>query len=291
MYMRTIYKKQDIKPWEQLSKMYPGLVKPIEESWNDPLSIRKIYMITPTKTRAEQIADLTRLAQTLYLIPNLVWIVIEDESQLTRRIHRLLQSFHLPFIHLNIATPDYLKPTQNQSTWRRPRGMIQKNIGLQWIRQNTNSNDDALIYFADDDNTYHWKLFQEIRKIQSVGVWPVGLVGELLYERPICLNGKVHSWFHYMYRKRKFPTDMAGFAIHLHLIHQYSNYIFNVSANSIAEQESQILNTMTTIDQLECLANNASKIYVWHTKTQSMFLTSIEKLRNAGMNYDLINEL
>ncbi|CAF0868838.1 unnamed protein product [Rotaria sordida] len=291
MYMRTIDKKQDIKPWEQLSKMYPGLVKPIEESWNDPLSIRKIYMITPTKRRAEQIADLTRLAQTLYLIPNLVWIVIEDESQLTRRIHRLLQSFHLPFIHLNIATPDYLKPTQNQSTWRRPRGMIQKNIGLQWIRQNTNSNDDALIYFADDDNTYHWKLFQEIRKIQSVGVWPVGLVGELLYERPICLNGKVHSWFHYMYRKRKFPTDMAGFAIHLRLIHQYSNYIFNVSANSIAEQESQILNTMTTIDQLECLANNASKIYVWHTKTQSMFLTSIEKLRNAGMNYDLINEL
>ena len=60
--------KDDVKPWEQLSKMYPGLVTPIEESWNDPLSIRKIYMITPTKTRAEQIADLTRLAQTLYLV-------------------------------------------------------------------------------------------------------------------------------------------------------------------------------------------------------------------------------
>ncbi len=60
--------KQDIKPWEQLLKMYPGLVEPIQESWNDPLSIRKIYMVTPTKTRAEQIADLTRLAQTLYLV-------------------------------------------------------------------------------------------------------------------------------------------------------------------------------------------------------------------------------
>ncbi|CAF2546236.1 unnamed protein product [Rotaria sp. Silwood2] len=291
IYMKNIDKKQDIKPWEQLSNMYPGLVKPIEESWNDPLSIRKIYMITPTKTRAEQVADLTRLAQTLYLIPNLIWIVVEDESQLTRRIHRLLKSFHLPFVHLNIATPDYMKPTQNQSTWRRPRGMFQKNVGLQWIRQNTNSNDDALIYFADDDNTYHWKLFQEIRKVQSVGVWPVGLVGELFYERPVCLKGKVYSWFHYVYRKRKFPTDMAGFAIHLRLFHQYSNYTFNVSANSVAEQESQILDTMTTMDQLECLANNASKIYVWHTKTQSMFLTPIEKLRNAGMNYDLIGEL
>ena len=60
--------KQDIKPWEQLLNMYPGLVEPIESSWNDPLSIRKIYMITPTKTRGEQTADLTRLAQTLYLV-------------------------------------------------------------------------------------------------------------------------------------------------------------------------------------------------------------------------------
>jgi len=40
--------------------------------------------------------------------------------------------------------------------------MFQKNIALQWIRSNTNQNDDALVYFADDDNTYHWKLFQEV---------------------------------------------------------------------------------------------------------------------------------
>ena len=66
--VRTSEIKQDIKPWEQLLKMYPGLVEPIEKSWNDPLSTRKIYMITPTKIRAEQVADLTRLAQTLYLV-------------------------------------------------------------------------------------------------------------------------------------------------------------------------------------------------------------------------------
>lgn len=55
---------------------------------------------------------------------------------------------------------------------------------------------------------------------------------------------------------------MAGFAIHLSLVHKYSHYVFNVSANSIGEQESQILNTMTTMDQLECLANNASKVRI-----------------------------
>ena len=40
--------------------------------------------------------------------------------------------------------------------------MFQKNIALQWLRLNTNQTDDALVYFADDDNTYHWKLFQEV---------------------------------------------------------------------------------------------------------------------------------
>jgi hypothetical protein len=66
--VRSMDIKQDIQPWDQLLTMYPGLVEPIRESWNDPLSLRKIYMITPTKTRAEQTADLIRLAQTLYLV-------------------------------------------------------------------------------------------------------------------------------------------------------------------------------------------------------------------------------
>lgn len=90
------------------------------------------------------------------------WIIVEDEPQRTKRLHRLLQSFHISFIHLNIATPDYYKPTQNQSTWRRPRGVFQKNVGLEWLRKNTKLDEDALVYFADDDNTYHWKLFQEV---------------------------------------------------------------------------------------------------------------------------------
>jgi hypothetical protein len=83
---------------------------------------------------------------------------------------------------------------------------------------------------------------------------------------------------------------MAGFAIHVRLIHQHSDYLFNVSADSVGQQESQILDRMATQDSLECLAQNASKIYVWHTKTQSMFLTSIDRLNKAGMVYDLIAE-
>ena len=78
---------------------------------------------------------------------------------------------------------------------------------------------------------------------------------------------------------------MAGFAIHLRLIHQYSNYVFNVSANSIAQQESQILDTMTTMDQLECLANNASKVVsIWEKNTRGIFLDHFVDLCMAYEN-------
>lgn len=47
-------------------------------------------------------------------------------------------------------------------------------------------------------------------------MWPVGLVGGLLYERPL-LNqkGKVEKWLSSWRPERPFAIDMAGFAINL----------------------------------------------------------------------------
>lgn len=43
----------------------------------------------------------------------------------------------------------------------------------------------AVVYFADDDNTYDIRVFDEMRTIRKVGVWPVGLVGGMMVERPV----------------------------------------------------------------------------------------------------------
>jgi galactosylgalactosylxylosylprotein 3-beta-glucuronosyltransferase 3 len=42
----------------------------------------------------------------------------------------------------------------------------------------------GVVYFGDDDNTYDLRLFDEIRNVSNVGVWPVGLVDELIVETP-----------------------------------------------------------------------------------------------------------
>ena len=45
-----------------------------------------VYIITPTKSRSEQIADLLRLCYTLKLAGNIVWIVVEDSQNKSKQI-------------------------------------------------------------------------------------------------------------------------------------------------------------------------------------------------------------
>ena len=42
------------------------------------------------------------------------------------------------------------------------RGSGQRNHGLDWVRKNTPIGDGGAIYFADDDNSYKIKLFDEV---------------------------------------------------------------------------------------------------------------------------------
>lgn len=60
-------------------------------------------------------------------------------------------------------------------------------------RENMLGKTSGVVYFADDDNTYDIRIFDEMRTISRVGVWPVGLVGGLMVERPIvdAKSGKV----------------------------------------------------------------------------------------------------
>jgi hypothetical protein len=51
----------------------------------------RLYIITPTYRRAEQIAELTRMAQTLMHVQNLHWLVIEDAENKTQLVSELLQ--------------------------------------------------------------------------------------------------------------------------------------------------------------------------------------------------------
>ncbi|EFN63091.1 Galactosylgalactosylxylosylprotein 3-beta-glucuronosyltransferase I [Camponotus floridanus] len=242
-----------------------------------------IYVITPTFARPVQKAELTRLAQTFLHVSNVHWILVEDAPQKTALVTRFLETSGLIYTHLSAATPPNYKLGRNDPNWKKPRGVEQRNAALRWLRENLRTSDRGVVYFADDDNTYSIKLFREMEKIQRVGVWPVGLVGGLMVEKPICDNAtkQVLSFNAAWKPDRPFPLDMAGFAINLELLLKHKDAWFSYDVQG-GYQESEILRQIVTRDQLEPLADCCTKVYVWHTRTEQPQLNVEQMLIKKG---------
>ena len=160
--------KQVLKETEQklsrlstdLKRLYPNAVDHITDVLNN--NQPTIYAITPTYARPVQKAELVRLSQTFLPLNNFHWIVVEDSEHKTHLVANFLQNSGLSFTHLTIATPKPYKLGKDDPSWLKPRGVEQRNVGLDWIIENTGEEDTGVVYFADDDNTYSLKLFEEV---------------------------------------------------------------------------------------------------------------------------------
>ncbi|XP_018322384.1 galactosylgalactosylxylosylprotein 3-beta-glucuronosyltransferase I [Agrilus planipennis] len=234
---------------------------------NDPIVV---YAITPTYARPVQKAELTRISQTLALVPNIHWIVVEDSEEKTTIVKNLLNDLTYQYTHLVAKTPSIEKLKAQDPRWKKHRGVEQRNVALRWLRTNLVLNKDkGVVFFMDDDNTYSVKLFKEIEKVKRVGVWPVGLVGGYSVEAPELdpKTGKVVGFLSGWRSDRRFAIDMAGFGINLDLILSKPDVEFSYSAQK-GFQESEFLVKFTTKEELEPLADNCTKVYVWHTRTE-----------------------
>ncbi|XP_035437320.1 galactosylgalactosylxylosylprotein 3-beta-glucuronosyltransferase I isoform X2 [Spodoptera frugiperda] len=254
-----------------------------------------IYGITPTYARLAQKADLTRLSQTLMHIKNLHWVVIEDSAEKTKLVANLLKESNLKYTHLNIKTHKTKQSTPTSIQKVRgikgvaASGVEQRNLALDWLKGHLQKAEDqrGVVFFMDDDNTYSLKVFDEMRKIKRVGVWPVGIVGGMRVEMPLVTDGKVSGFNAWWKPFRPFPIDMAGFAINATLFLEHPEAKFSRKVQS-GFQESEILKYFTTRDELEPLAENCTKVYVWHTRTQKPSIVNPQKLKRPLVSYDHI---
>lgn len=263
-----------------------------EREYSDVL-LPTIYVITPTYARPVQKAELTRLKTVFLHVPALHWIVVEDASQNSQLVSNFLKSSGLTYTHLHQPTPDEWKLKDSDPNWRKPRGVLQRNAGIKWLRRKfmQESNPRGVVYFADDDNTYSIELFQEMRHTQTVSVWPVGLVGDVMVERPqvsVHPKGEGHQvtgWLTGWKPNRPFATDMAGFAVNLALLLKKSKAEFSLSSQR-GFLESDFLGNLVKLNNLEPKAELCTKVYVWHTRTEKANMKHEERLRRAGKPTD-----
>ncbi|KAM9251703.1 galactosylgalactosylxylosylprotein 3-beta-glucuronosyltransferase 3 [Cariama cristata] len=244
-----------------------------------------IYVVTPTYARPVQKAELVRLSQTLLHVRALHWVVVEDSATPTELVGGLLAGSGVSFTHLNIETPPEHRRHPGDPPWLRPRGVEQRNRALQWLRETRAPGESGVVYFADDDNTYSLRLFEEMRSTRGVAVWPVGLVGGLRFERPVVVGGRVVG-FHTAWKpERPFPLDMAGFAVGLPLLLARPTARFDPQAER-GYLESSLLGGLVSPAELEPKADNCTKVLVWHTRTEKPKLRQEEQLQREGRGSD-----
>ncbi|KAM3825009.1 galactosylgalactosylxylosylprotein 3-beta-glucuronosyltransferase 3 [Vipera latastei] len=275
-------KEKRLSQLQREVKRLQGLEKVLEPIEDTPVVI---YVVTPTYARLVQKAELVRLSQTLMLVKNLHWIVVEDSPSRTQLVSELLAQSKLPFTHLHAETPKEHKRKETDPNWLKPRGVEQRNLALQWLRQHRKLTDAGVVYFADDDNTYSLRLFDEIRSTQRVSVWPVGLVGGLRFERPLVENGKVAGFYTAWKPNRPFPVDMAGFSVALSLLLANPEARFDLLAER-GYLESSLLQSLVSMEELEPKADNCTKVLVWHTRTEKPKMKQEEILQKQGLGSD-----
>ncbi|GLV39292.1 Glucuronyltransferase P [Carabus blaptoides fortunei] len=219
-----------------------------------------LYIITPTYRRPEQIPELTRMSHTLMLVPNLYWLVIEDAKEKTPLVTQLLERTGLNYEHLIAPMPEIYKNRKGA----KPRGVSNRNRGLEWLRANATT---GVFYFADDDNTYDLQIFDEMRYTKRVSMWPVGLITKLGVSSPVVHDGKFVGFYDGWIAGRKFPVDMAGFAVSVNFLLQRPKASMPFKPGF---EEDGFLKSLAPFEpqNIELLASNCTKVLAWHTQTK-----------------------
>ncbi len=130
-------------------------------------NLSTIYIVTPTYARPTQLAEITRLMNTLRNVPKIIWVVVEDSNVESHYLRNFLHNSGLTYILLNIKSKQIDLKTYKQHNlkpgerFRMHRGTDQRNMAIEYLKRNSN-NDDDIVYFADDDNAYSISLFEEV---------------------------------------------------------------------------------------------------------------------------------
>ncbi|XP_017151631.1 galactosylgalactosylxylosylprotein 3-beta-glucuronosyltransferase S [Drosophila miranda] len=230
--------------------------KPVAQYGHLPI----IYFVTPTYPRREQIPELTRLAHTLLHVPRLHWLVANDQEGCNTFMDGMLKRFGIPYTHL--ASP---MPSNFRKVKPAPRGVANRRAALQWLRQRNLT--DGVLYFGDDDNTYDLGLFSEIRQTQRVSMFPVGFIADYGVSGPVVRKGKVVAFLDSWLAGRRWPVDMAGFAVNLEYMAQFPNV--NMPYKPGFEEDRFLRSIGLRLDLIEPRGSNCSQILVWHTQTKS----------------------
>ncbi len=157
--------------------------------------------------------------------------------------------------------------------------MTQRNAGLDLVRKIYTGipldDVNAVVYFGDDDNSYDLRLFTDyVRHVKRVGIWAVAFSGNTMVEMPKVQNGTVIGWDTSFALKRKFATDMAGFAVNLKELLKAKDARFHEKCRSSQFESCFLSQLQIKKEDMEPFGFNLptgkKEVLVWHLKTKKI---------------------
>ncbi|MCL4129096.1 UNVERIFIED_CONTAM: hypothetical protein GTU68_051857 [Idotea baltica] len=220
-------------------------------------------------------AELTRLGQTLLLVPRVHWLLAEDSPKCSDTVSQFLAKLGLPYTHIASPMPEpYRKLSQA------PRGVSNRRAALHWVKEH--GVDNGVLYFLDDDNAINVNLFEEMRDTKKVSMWPVGLVGGYSVSSPVLNKGTVVSFYDAWPAGRKFQVDMAGFAVNVGFMKSQKKVTMPYIAGH--EEDGFLKSLCISLADIEAKGNGCTEVSVWHTRTTKNPLRSISLSKHPKDN-------
>ncbi len=243
-----------------------------------------LYIVTPTYSRREQYIEILRLSHTLLHVDNVIWVIAEDSEKCSPLLEDMLGRFGIPFAHMASPMPGLYKKEKYK-----PRGVASRRAGYDWVLKNhpllfAGDRVEGVVFFADDDNTYDLEIFEELRKTRRISVFPVGFVGAKgspgVSSPIVDLNtGKVIGFSDSWFAHRLFPVDMAGFGLNVGFAMTRPNASMPFWAGY--EEDVFLQSLGISLDDLEPLASNCTRILVWHTQTVKQKSPKVKLTKNT----------
>ena len=202
-------------------------------------SYKTLHIITPTYTRETQLAELTLLAQALEHIPYLQWIVLEVSK--TKLVIDFLSKTNLMYTHLDSGGK---VKTGNKCNALR-------NIALDYLSENM-GNSSGVILFANLDRTYSSELFEKVRDIEKVGIWPTVFAKEQFSCDPLKFNMK----------SPKYPINLGSVGFNSTALLKTSRR-FNVAVSDTMGISHLVEGLVSSKDEIKVISCDGQ--FVWYT--------------------------
>lgn len=121
-----------------------------------------------------------------------------------------------------------------------------------------------------------------MRFTKKVSMWPVGLITKLGVSSPIVRNGTFDGFYDGWIAGRKFPVDMAGFAVSVKFLLERPNATMPFKPGF---EEDGFLRSLAPFEpkDIELLASNCTKVYYFYYFGSKSFHLTTFKVRHMRL--------